>query len=117
MWQQVVNREKMPTRASAARRESVDVPVSPMRASADSEFAVPVSQRTRLAGNSLPHVTHLHPGTLSAAQLTSNRLIPFKSVVKVFVVTAKPNCLLPWQMGRQESCTGECLREVETVNC
>eukprot|EP00035_Acanthoeca_spectabilis_P025033 m.456539 g.456539 ORF g.456539 m.456539 type:complete len:576 (+) comp21073_c0_seq1:190-1917(+) len=70
----------MPTRASAARRESVDVPVSPMRASADR--------------------------TLSAAQLTSNRLIPFKSVVKVFVVTAKPNCLLPWQMGRQESCTG-----------
>mmetsp|Transcript_9357 Transcript_9357/g.24081 ORF Transcript_9357/g.24081 Transcript_9357/m.24081 type:complete len:550 (+) Transcript_9357:106-1755(+) len=33
-------------------------------------------------------------------------MIPFKSVVKVFVVTAKPNCLLPWQMGRQESCTG-----------
>lgn len=36
----------------------------------------------------------------------STRNIPFKSVIKVFVVTSKPNYLLPWQMNRQEQCTG-----------
>jgi len=34
------------------------------------------------------------------------RNIPFKSVIKVFCVTSKPNYFLPWQMNRQESCTG-----------
>lgn len=36
----------------------------------------------------------------------SARSIPFKSVIKVFCVTAKPNYLLPWQMNRQEACSG-----------
>lgn len=43
--------------------------------------------------------------TVSMAEV-STRNIPFKSVIKVFVVTSKPNYLLPWQMNRQEQCTG-----------
>lgn len=49
------------------------------------------------------------PTPIAAAAALSpaeRRSIPYHSVVKIFVVAAQPNYLLPWQMGRQESCTG-----------
>eukprot|EP00040_Diaphanoeca_grandis_P039804 m.260208 g.260208 ORF g.260208 m.260208 type:complete len:593 (-) comp39436_c0_seq1:588-2366(-) len=48
------------------------------------------------------------PALTSALKLADvvSRNIPFKSVIKVYCVTSKPNYLLPWQMSRQESCTG-----------
>eukprot|EP00049_Salpingoeca_infusionum_P010645 m.183945 g.183945 ORF g.183945 m.183945 type:complete len:655 (+) comp14705_c0_seq3:47-2011(+) len=34
------------------------------------------------------------------------RSLPVASVVKIFTITSKPNYMQPWQMGRQEACTG-----------
>lgn len=43
---------------------------------------------------------------LHLSSAAERRSIPYASVVKVFVTFATPNYMLPWQMGRQEGCTG-----------
>ena len=45
-------------------------------------------------------------GDLVTHDEIKTRNIPFDSVIKVFVATSKPNYMMPWQMHRQEACTG-----------
>eukprot|EP00047_Mylnosiga_fluctuans_P007260 m.252119 g.252119 ORF g.252119 m.252119 type:complete len:579 (-) comp17615_c0_seq1:145-1881(-) len=50
----------------------------------------------------------LSPETSPAVHIppVAQRELPFASVVKIFVISSRPNYMLPWQIGEQQSCTG-----------
>eukprot|EP00039_Didymoeca_costata_P005693 m.83716 g.83716 ORF g.83716 m.83716 type:complete len:603 (-) comp12932_c0_seq2:1392-3200(-) len=66
-----------------------------------------MGERTLLRSNSINNQEALSGGMpLDSVSAMTGRNIPFDSVIKVFVSTSKPNYMMPWQMNRQEQCTG-----------
>eukprot|EP00051_Salpingoeca_urceolata_P008402 m.105678 g.105678 ORF g.105678 m.105678 type:complete len:555 (-) comp15733_c1_seq2:217-1881(-) len=53
-----------------------------------------------------PSPLDLEPDRVIPIDETTKRRMHFRSVVKLFVATSSPNFMLPWQMSRQEACTG-----------